>query len=519
MGDRSDVYIGLDLGTSSLKGVAVTAGGEIAARGHASYATVRAQVGWAEQDAADWLAALRSVVGQLLDGGAPGERWRAIGLSGMIPTLVTVDAQGAPTGAAMTWEDARAEAQGERLRGEMGESRLYELTGQWVDGRYLLPMVAWLRETEPDRVARAGRVLGAKDYLLWWLTGEYLTDPSTASGFGCYELASGGWHAGIAAAGGFGEAPSVGNGAITGGVGDTATAGSAAGLAMLPKVVAAMAARPLCGRAAETLGLPAGIPVAVGAADSVLGLLGLGVRAPGEVAYIAGTSSVIMGLSDRLVVDAAHRYLVTPLAGVAGWGLEMDLLSTGSAVHWLARTLGLGEGGEEALMELASRAPLGANGLSFLPFLSLGEQGALWDANLRGSLLGISLGHTRADIARALIEGIVLESRRCLAVLDEAGLPRGPISIAGEGGSSRFFRRLLADASGRTVLRDPVERPYSALGAAAIAAQAVGERLSLDIGGEREAVEPDPQAATTWSELWSRHETLVARAQDAYAQR
>jgi len=496
MDDTDDLYIGLDLGTSSLKGVAVTAGGEIAARGHSPYPTSRPQVGWAEQDPSDWLAALRQVVQQLIDDGATAARWRAIGLSGMIPTLVTVDAQGAPTGPAITWEDARAEAQGTRLRDTLGEKRLYELTGQWVDGRYLVPMYAWLRENEPERVAQARRLLGAKDYLLWWLTGEYLTDPSTATGFGCFDLATGRWDEGVLAAAGFASAPE--------------------GIELLPGIVSSAAARPLSGRAAAELSLPAGVPVAVGAADSVLGLLGLGVRTPGDVAYITGTSSVIMGLSERLVIDPAHRFLVTPLAGVAGWGIEMDLLSTGSAVQWLARLLELDV---QQLMDLASSAPLGANGLSFLPFLSLGEQGALWDPYVRGTVFGLGLGHTRADVARALVEGIVLESRRCLAVLDEAGLPCGPISIAGEGGSAPFFRRLLADASGRSVLRDPVERPYSALGAAVIAGDAVGVALRPRPATERQRTDPDPSMAAAWSDLWVRHDALVGLARQAGARR
>jgi len=189
------------------------------------------------------------------------------------------------------------------------------------------------------------------------------------------------------------------------------------------------------GPAAERLGLPAGLPVCLGGADSVLGCLGLGVSGPGEVACVAGTSTVLLGVADRLLPDPGHRYLITPLAGIDGWGFEMDLLTTGSAFHWLGGLLREAGGEETGLMSLAAGVAPGAGGLSFLPYLAPGEQGALWDPTVPGALFGLSLGHGAAEVARALVDGVVLESRRCLAVLDEAGLPHGEIRMAGGSGA------------------------------------------------------------------------------------
>jgi xylulokinase len=199
----------------------------------------------------------------------------------------------------------------------------------------------------------------AKDYLFAWLTGELATDPSTASGYGCYELEAGRWDATVLAMAGLAVA-------------DLAPEGGGPGL---PTVRPSATCRPLRPDAAARLGC-APVPVVLGAADSVLGALGLGVRAPGEVAYLAGTSTVILGVTDRLVLDPAHRFLVTPLAEPGWWGVEMDLLATGSAITWLASLLGDGLTAA-GLVELAagidpSRAPV------LLPYLSPGEQGALW---------------------------------------------------------------------------------------------------------------------------------------------
>src|SRR5581483_6379190 len=169
-------------------------------------------------------------------------------------------------------------------------------------------------------------IASAKDYLFAWLTGELATDPSTAAGYGCYELATGRWSAELLAIAALDPA--------------------------LPAVWPSATSRPLRPEAAARLGCPP-IPVVLGAADSVLGALGLGVREPGQVAYIAGTSSVILGITGRLIVDPAHRFLVTPLAEPGRWGVEMDLLATGSAITWLAGLLG-GDLTAAGLVELAA---------------------------------------------------------------------------------------------------------------------------------------------------------------------
>ena len=137
------------------------------------------------------MSALREVLRDLIVG-TPEGSWRGLGLSGMIPTLVTLDDRGEPNGPAITWEDARAEAEGEELRDSVG-GELYARTGQWVDGRYLLPMFRWIERNDPDRAASTTAILGAKDFLFAWLTGERATDPSTATGFGCYDLREGRW--------------------------------------------------------------------------------------------------------------------------------------------------------------------------------------------------------------------------------------------------------------------------------------------------------------------------------------
>jgi xylulokinase len=487
-------WIGLDLGTSGLKGVALTAAGTVAARASAGYPTAHPMAGASEQDPADWLRAVEQVTGQLA-AAIPARRWRGIGLSGMIPTLVTLGRDGAPTGPAITWQDSRADARGDELRERCGADEVYRLTGQWVDGRYLLAMHAELAARDPGRAAATVTIASARDYLFGWLTGELATDPSTATGFGCYELASGRWNEPVRAAAA---------GLVSGD----------GGFPALPPVRPSAATAPLRPALAQRLGCGP-VPVALGAADSVLGALGLGVREPGQVAYVAGTSNVIMGVSGELLLDPQHRFLVTPLAEPGRWGLEMDLLATGSAITWLAGLLG---GGLDAagLVALAGRtdpalAPV------VLPYLSPGEQGALWDPDLHGAVVGLHLGHGPEHLARGLVNGIVLESRRCLAVLDETGGFGQALAVAGGSAADPGFRADLAAASRRRVCvpRDDAT-DYSARGAALLAASAVDGRWPPDaVPDAAEVTEPDEDRARRWDEEWARFEA-ARRAVAAY---
>jgi sugar (pentulose or hexulose) kinase len=482
-----DVYIGLDLGTSGLKAVALSEFGAILARASAAYPTYRPGIGACEQDTADWQRAVGRVLAQLGEV-IPARRWRVIGLSGMLPTLVTLGPDGQPNGPAITWQDCRADDLGDEFRERCGAAELYRLTGQWVDGRYLLPMFARIARADPARAVATATIASAKDHLFFWLTGELATDPSTASGYGCYELESDHWSTTVLSAA---NLPGRGG-------------------PQLPPVWPSVTRRPLRADAAARLGCPP-IPVVLGAADSVLGALGLGVREPGQVAYIAGTSSVILGITDRLILDPGHRFLVTPLAEPDRWGVEMDLLATGSAITWLAGLLG-GDLTAARLLELAASVDP-AHAPVLLPYLSPGEQGALWDPLLSGAVVGLDLSHGREHLARALINGIVLESRRCLAVLDETGGFGRAVEVAGGSAADPSFRADLADATRRLVsLPRDDDTDHSARGAALVAALAVdGGWPDGAFPAVGVAAEPDDARAKVWDELWAAHEAARRR--------
>lgn len=441
-----DLYLGLDLGTSSLKAVLCDRAMAVVGSGSAGYPTASPVPGAAEQRPADWVdAAARAVRAALADAEAAGRAnaaaaVRGIGLSGQLPTLVCLK-DGAADGPAIVWSDARADADAATRLGPEGPAMVYRRTGMPVDGRYLAPMLAFHRADAGD----LDGILSAKDYLCLALTGRAVTDPSTAAGYAVFDLAEGRFADDLAAVFGL----------------DTT---------LLPSVEASGAfAGPLIPEAAARLGLPAGVPVMVGAADSAAGALAMTGDDAGAVAIVMGSSTIIFAPCDTPQPDDARRYLLTPHAGMPGtpprYGREMDLLATGTGFAWLSRLTG---SSVETLEAAALSVPPGAHGVRFAPYLAGGEQGALWDPSLAGVIHGLTVAHGAAELSRAYFEGIFFEMRRCLDVLEEqAPVQRAVVSGAAAG--NRGLVSLMADVIGRPVQVFTYPAP-SALGAAMLAA-------------------------------------------------
>ena len=472
------IAIGLDLGTSSLKAIAVELGsGRVLFRERQPYPTHRPELGAAEQAPQDWMAAAIGALARLA-AATGAERWVGIGLSAMLPTLVCLDADGEPVGNAIVWEDTRAEAEAEWLRQEHPAAVAYQRTGQQFDGRYLVPMYLRLREHDAEVAARTTRLAGAKDYLFEQLTGELLTDPSTAAGSGVYDLNTGEY-----ASGPWPE---------------------------LPPVVASTESRGLDAGVARLIGVRAGLPVSLGGADSVLGAEALGTRPGQDVAIISGTSTVVLGTHSELEIREDGRALVTPLAR-GGYGLEMDLVATGSAFQWLAGLTGAAS--VSALIDEAAEVDhLAAP--SVLPYLGPGEQGALWEPHIFASFQGLTLGTSRGALMRGLLTGVILELRRCILAISAS--EEGRIIASGSSLTSPQMLQDLADACGREVLADVSDADHSALGAIDVLLAGLGLPLP-ERSTERSRFTPTAAHAARWQQLAERHEGDLERERERVA--
>jgi xylulokinase len=455
------ITLGLDLGTSAVKVVAVGVDDEILGEGAAAFPTTSTLPRQAEQEPSEWLNAVSNAMQSLGEILTPTrtDAWReevaAIGLTGQLPTLVCLGDE-RPLAPAITWKDGRADAWAAARVDAVTRARMYAVTGMPIDGRYLAPM---LKFHFTDRIGELESILSAKDYLLFALTGRKVTEPSTAAGYGIFDLTAQSFSNDLCE---FWHLPRR----------------------LLPRVAPANTlAGPLNEVGAALLGLRAGIPVSTGAADSVCAAYSMAGLDERVISISLGSSAVVIGASSALRLDPSARYLLTPHVSDHWYGREMDLLATGTGYRWLSELFGWEQG---QIDTYAAASIPGAHGLFFPPYLAGGEQGALWNPRLQGALFGLNLRHSQSDIARAFLEGVFFEARRCVEVLAET-TPIHSVRVSGALVGNSSSMQMLADILDRPVAGVTDQSP-AAIGAARLARRIVGE------GGahERQAAPPLP---------------------------
>jgi xylulokinase len=468
-----DLTLGIDLGTSAIKVTALGLKDEPAGEASAAYETYSPAPLAAEQSPADWIEALRTAMRRLAALlGAHDDDWAkriaAIGVTGQLPTLVCLGKAGPPA-RAITWKDGRADAWA-ATRIARGDH--YSRTGMPIDGRYLGPMWQFHFEQRSEEVVG---ILSAKDYVLYMLTGERVTEPSTAAGYGVYDLQARAFARDLCD---FWHLPER----------------------LLPEVrPAGSLAGTLHAAGAELLGLRPGIAVSTGAADSAAAAYAMAGLDERITSVSFGSSAVIFAASRAPRLDAQARYLLTPHVQAGWYGREMDLLASGTGYRWLSDLFGWQEG---RLEHLAAESTPGARGLIFAPYLGGGEQGALWNPRLRGALLGLELSTGHADIARAYLEGVFFEVKRCIDVLAENG-PIDLVRIAGKIAESPESIAMLCDILDRPVSAYP-ERSPAATGAARLARGLLGiKRTQGHVAPASRG--PDPAVAGIYKDLYAQY--------------
>lgn len=444
-------FLGVDVGTSGVKALVVDGAGEVLASATSPLTMATPRPGWAEQDPESWwegtVTAIRDVVV------AADTRIEAVGLSGQMHSSVFLDAGGAVIRPALLWCDGRTTAECAEITDRAGgEDRLR----QWVRNPALegftLPKVLWLRNHEPEAYSRLAAVLLAKDFIRFRLTGVQATEPSDASGTLMFDPEAGSWSREIL------EAVDVSQTLLP------AVGGSSE---VLGRVTA---------RAAALTGLPVGTPVVGGGADNACGAAGVGAVEPGEAVASWGTSGTVLAPVGAPHVDPGLRAHTFCHVAPDTWYIMGVVLSAGGAFAWYRDRFGAGAPDAAdlttALNEEAARAPRGANGVTFLPYLQ-GERTPHRDASARGALVGLSLAHDRSHITRAVLEGICFAMRDSLEILREMDLAPDHLLLTGGGARSAFVRQLQAEVYGlpvTTVNRE--EGP--GYGAALLAAVGVG---------------------------------------------
>jgi len=460
--------IGLDVGTTALKGVAVSDDGRVEARAEEPYPFASPRPGWTEQDPELWWDACRKVLLRL--GHAD-----AIGLSGQMHGLVLLDAADAVLRPAILWNDQRTAAECDHIREVVGAERLVRITGNDAVTGLTAPKLVWVHAHEPEIWARAAHVLLPKDYIRLALTGDHAMDKADGSGTLLFDLAARDWSDEIVSAL---EIPRAWLSPTAEGPEPTGTVSPSA--------------------AART-GLRAGIPVVAGGGDQSANAVGTGVVAPGEAALSLGTSGVVFAATDAPLHDARGRVHAFCHAVPDRWHLMSVMLSAAGSFRWFRDTFAPGHeyGG---LAASAADVRAAADGLFFLPYLS-GERSPHPDPLARGVFAGLTLGHDHRHLTRAVLEGVAFGLRDGLDLMVEAGMPP-PATIRASGGgiASPLWRQILADVLEAEIATVNTTEG-AAFGAAILAAVGVGWFDSVDVATDalvRPTVvaSPGPDVAT-----------------------
>ena len=410
--------IGVDIGTTGAKAVALDAAGHVVATATDEYPLSTPRPGWAEQDPGLWWQAAQRCLARLPEG--------PLGLSGQMHGLVVLDRHGEVLRPAILWNDQRTAAECAEIERRVGLERLIELTGNRALTGFTAPKLLWLRTHEPETFARIRHVLLPKDYVRFRLTGERLIDAADASGTLLFDVANRRWSEEVCDAL---EIP----------------------LEWLPE-------------ARESTG-------AAAAGDQAAAALGVGVVEPGgPLSVVLGTSGVVFATLPGYRPDPAARVHVFCHAVPGTWHAMGVMLSAAGSFAWLRHLLAVDYG---ALDEDAARWEPGAEGLLFAPYLA-GERTPHADPDARGAFTGLSLRHDRGALARAVLEGVAFGLRDSLELLRGLGVDASVGRVSGGGARSELWLRIVA-----SVLQLPLERTMVEEGSAYGAALLGGVRAGV----------------------------------------
>ena len=412
--------IGLDVGTTGVKGIAISPTGDVVAKAERGYPLSIPRPGWSEQNPDDWVRAARDVLERLPSA-------EGIGLSGQMHGLVCLDGNGRVLRPAILWNDQRSAVECAEIEERVGFERVVTFTGNRALTGFTAPKLLWLRRHEPDVYAQIRRILLPKDYVRLRLTGDWAIDAADASGTLLFDVARRAWSE-----------------------------------EML-----------------DTLELPGEwlpptyesphVPGAPGAGDQAAGAIGVGVDRPGPLSVVLGTSGVVFAALPAFVADAQARLHTFCHAVPNGWHAMGVMLSAAGSLRWFRELIGAEY--DELLAEAADWSP-GAEGLFFQPYLA-GERTPHADPDVRGSFVGLSLRHDRGALARAVLEGVAYGLRDSLELLRNLGVDAEVARVSGGGARSPLFLEICASVLGLPLERTAVEEG-AAYGAALLAGVASG---------------------------------------------
>jgi len=446
--------VALDIGTGSVRAHLLDVRGVRVASASRPVRLDLGADGRAEVDLDQIWGHVCAVLPEILDNILPGQVL-ALGVASALG-YVLLDAQGQPLGGSILWMDRRAGVEAAQLSSLLDQERFYRITGRNLDPEIFLAKLLWIRRHEPERYARTRCFVGTKDDVIRRLTGAISSDPTHASYSMLYDVVRRVWSDEVLSATGLPRS------------------------VLPPLRRAAEVAGRVTREAASCTGLPEGLPVVTGASDGTVGCLAAGIATPGTAVNVTGTSDVLMTAATHPILDPERRTLLNPHPVSDGWMVGGIMGMTGGTLKWFAETCCRDLPATDRYRILDAEAAtvgVGARGVVCLTGLT-GERAPLWNPLARGVLFGLDLSHGRAEIVRAILEGVALGVRSVAEVLQESGVEIRRIRVVGGGAASALWNQIRADAVGIEVER-PSLTEGTATGIALLAGLGVGVYLDL----------------------------------------
>ena len=455
--------IGIDIGTSATKTVLFDERCQVVASASQEYPMHQPQNGWAEQDPGDWkeavLATIRKVVEQ---SGAAPEDVKGIGLSGQMHGLVMLDEGNRVIRPAIIWCDQRTGKECEEITERVGKKRLIEITANPALTGFTASKILWVRNHEPENYGKCRHILLPKDYIRFCMTGEYATEVSDASGMQLLDVPRRAWSEEVL------EKLEIDP-------------------ALLPKVYESPEVTgTLTEEFAARTGLSTKTVVVGGAGDNAAAAIGTGIVQDGRAFTTIGTSGVVFAHTSKPLIDPKGRVHTFCCAVPGCWHVMGVTQAAGLSLKWFRDTLAESYKAEaerkgvdpyDLINEDVAKVPMGSRRLIYLPYL-MGERTPHLNPDCRGVFFGLSAIHTKADLLRAVMEGVSYSLTDCLEVLREMKVTVREMMACGGGGKSKVWRQMLADMYGCEVKTIQAEEG-PALGVAILAG--VGAGMFADV--------------------------------------
>lgn len=485
-------YIGIDLGTSSIKLLLVDETGQIWHTVTREYPLLFPQPGWSEQEPAHWWQAVREGIPALLQG-FDAAKVAGIGAGGQMHGLVALDEADQVIRPAILWNDGRTFREVEYLNDTIGRERLSALTANIAFAGFTAPKLLWMRRNEPENFRRIRRIMLPKDYINYKLTGVHCCDYSDASGMLLLDVQHKCWSREMLDICGITEE-------------------------QMPRLYESFqCVGTLLPEVAAELGLPADVKVCAGAGDNAAAAVGTGVVGAGGCNISLGTSGTIFISSDKFGVDP-HNGLHAFAHADGGYHLMGCMLSAASCNKWFMEDI-LGSDDYAGLQAQITPDKLGRSHVYFLPYL-MGERSPINDTSARGTFIGMTMDTSRADMLQAVLEGVAFAIRDSFEVARSLGIAIPRSMICGGGSKSPLWRQMIADILG-IPLDIPVTEQGPGYGGAMLAMVACGVFESVQQAADKlvrvkDTVQPDPERVALYEKRYQQFRQIYPACRELF---